>query len=333
MRGDDLRRVLIRAPNWVGDVVLSLGAVRDVRRNFPESRIEILALPWVADLYRAVVEVDAVRQSAGFRPDVAAIRGAFDLAVLLPNSFGSALQVLAAGIPERWGYATDGRGPLLTRRARVPAAVRGHSQVYYYRAMLAGVGLEVSASPDVSLRCPDDWKACGDALLGGAGPWLGLNPGAFYGTAKRWIPARYAAVADLLSRETGAQVAILGGPAERPLGKAIAAGMRSPARLLCGETSLAGLVGVLSRLRLLVTNDSGPMHVAAALGVPLVAVFGPTDWRETAPIGGAHRLVREHVECAPCKLRECPIDHRCMRRVTVDRVLDEARALLEGASA
>jgi heptosyltransferase-2 len=324
-------RVVVRAPNWIGDVVLSLGAVRDLRRNFPGARIEVLARPWVADLYRAVPEVDAVRGASGFRRDIAALRGAFDAAVLLPNSFASAAQVLAAGIPERWGYATDGRGPLLTRRPAVPPEVRGESQVYYYRAMLAGVGLRVSATPDTSLACPGDWAAQGAALLEGGEGWIGLNPGAFYGGAKRWIPSRYAAAGDALARETGGRVAILGGAAERPLGEEIAAMMTTEPRVLCGDTTLPALVGVLSRLRLLVTNDSGPMHLASALGVPLVAAFGPTDWRETAPRIPRHRIVRAEVECAPCMLRECPIDHRCMKRVAVDDVLRAARAVLEAA--
>jgi len=321
-------RLLVRAPNWIGDVVLSLAAVRDLRRNFPMARVEVLGRPWVAELYRAVAEVDGVRAAAGFRAEVAAVRGGFDAAVLLPNSFGSALCALAAGIPERWGYATDGRGFLLTRRCGVPPEVRGESQVYYYRAMLAGVGLQVSATPDTSLRCPDDWAARGAALLDGGDGWIGLNPGAFYGGAKRWVPARYAAAGDALARETGHRVAVLGGLAERPLGEEIAAAMTTGPRVLCGETTLPDLVGVLSRLRLLVTNDSGPMHLASALGVPLVAVFGPTDWRETAPTTARHRIARSEVECAPCLLRECPIDHRCMKRVTVDQVLGAARDVL-----
>lgn len=331
-------RLLIRAPNWMGDVVLSLAAVRDLRRNFPKARIEVLARPGVADLYRAVTEVDAVRTTTGgFRGGTAVMRaGTFDAAVLLTNSFGTALQAWMAGVPERWGYATDGRGPLLTRRARVPPEVRGRSEVYYYRAMLAGLGLEVTASPDVTLRCPQEWSARGAALLGsdagegddGGGPWIGFSPGASFGAAKRWIPERYSAVGDLLGRQDGARIAILGARDERPLADAVAAGMRAPARNLCGQTTTAEMVGVLSRLRLLVTGDSGPMHVAAALGVPVVAVFGPTDWRETAPFTGAHRLVREPVHCSPCKLRECPIDHRCMTRIGADRVLDAARALL-----
>jgi heptosyltransferase-2 len=324
-----MNRILVRAPNWIGDVVLSLAAVRDLRRNFPAARIGVLARDWVAGLYRAVPEVDAVRVSAGGGADARALRGAFDAAVVLPNSIGSVLPLWRAGIPERWGYATEGRAPLLTRAPRVPAAVRGRSQVYYYRAMLAGAGLRVSAAPDVSLACPPDWRAGAGRLLGDEDgrPWVGINPGASYGTAKRWLPERFAAVGDTLARE-GARVALVGGAAERDTARRIAGQMSAPARDLCGETTVPELVGVLSRLSLLVTNDSGPMHVAAALGVPVVAVFGPTDWRETHPVGDAHRLVREPVHCSPCRLRECPIDHRCMRRVGVDRVAAEARALL-----
>ena len=326
-----LETIVVRAPNWLGDAVLSLGAVRDIRGNFPGARLEVLARPWVAPLYEAVSEVDAVRSSRGVAADGKDLRGRFDAAVLLPNSFASALTMRAAGIPERWGYATDGRGPLLTRKAHVPREVRGRSQVYYYRAMLAGIGLAVSASPDVRLTAPEAWTDRAAALLGAPGPWIGLNPGAFFGSAKRWVPARYAAAGERLARETGARIAIVGGTLERPLGEAIAAAMDVPARVLCGETTLGELVGVLSQLRLLLTNDSGPMHVAAALGVPVVAVFGPTDWRETGPVGARQRLVREPVPCSPCLLRECPIDHRCMRRVGVERVVDEARALLAEA--
>jgi heptosyltransferase-2 len=328
----ELRRLVVRAPNWLGDAVLSLGALRDVRRNFPEARLEVLARPSLAELYGAVAEVDGVREAAGFRAEVASLRGAFDAALVFPNSFGSALAAWTAGVPERWGYATDARAGLLTRRPRVPRAVRGESQVYYYRAMLAGCGLSVSALPDVTLRCPDAWRALGLERLGGDARWLGLNPGAFYGAAKRWLPERFAAVAEIVHRHRGVKVAIVGGAAERPLADAVAAAMRVPARNLCGETRLPELLGVLSALSLLITNDSGPMHLAAALGVPLLAIFGPTDWRETAPFAERARLVREPVYCAPCKLRECPVDHACMRRVTVERVAAEALALLDGSA-
>ncbi|HEV8255037.1 MAG TPA: lipopolysaccharide heptosyltransferase II [Vicinamibacteria bacterium] len=328
MRGE-VRRLLLRAPNWLGDAVLSLPALRDLRRNFPAARLEVLARPRVAGLYEAVTEVDAVTRSGDFRGDVAAARTGFDLAVLFPNSFGSALAVRAAGVPERWGYATDGRAWLLTRHAAVPRAICGRSQVYYYRAMLGAIGLRVTAAPDTSLACPPEWSARGAALLADEGPWIGLSPGASFGSAKRWLPERYAAAADLVARRLGARVAILGAAAERPIGEKVASATSAPTRVLCGETGFAELLGVVSRLGVLVSNDSGPMHLAAALGVPVVAVFGPTDWRETAPAGpGEWRLVREPVHCSPCLLRECPIDHRCMRRVTAARVAEEAQALL-----
>jgi heptosyltransferase-2 len=200
--------------------------------------------------------------------------------------------------------------------------------VYYYRAMLAGVGLRVSAAPDLSLVPRTEWRERALCLLGGEGRWLGINPGAFYGTAKRWIPERYAAVADRLGRRYDLRSVIVGGGAERPLAEAMAAAMQTPVLVLCGRTSLGELMGVLAELRLLLTNDSGPMHLAAALGTPLLAVFGPTDWRETFPFGERAALVREEVACAPCKLRDCPIDHRCMTRVTVERVAGQAERML-----
>lgn len=319
-------RLVVRAPNWLGDVVLSLAAVRDLRRNFPQARIEVLARPAVAALYGAVTEVDAVRESRGLRADARAVTGAFDAGVLLTNSFGSALALRLAGVPERWGYATDGRGVLLTRRARVRPSVRGRSQVYYYRAMLAGVGLRVTADPETGLRAPAQWLESADRLLG-PGEWVGLNPGAAFGPAKRWPHTRFAAVADRLVERMDARVAILGAASERPLAEAVAAAMGHPARVLAGETSLADLVGVLARLRVLVTNDSGPMHMASALGTPVAAVFGPTDPRETAPVGPA-RLLGEPVHCAPCGLRACPIDHRCMTRVSAERVAAAAEEML-----
>jgi heptosyltransferase-2 len=326
-------RIVVRAPNWLGDTVLSLPALRDLRRNFPAARLEVLARPAVAEVYEAVAEVDAVRETRGPRADVAALAsGAFDLGVLFPNSFGTALQLFRAGVPERWGYSTDGRAALLTRRCPVPPEVRGESEVYYYRAMLAGLGLHVTAAPDATLAPRPAWRERALSLLGGDGPWLGINPGASFGTAKRWLPERYAAVADRLARRYGLRPVVVGGAAERPVAEALTAAMRTKPRVLCGETSVGELLGVLAALRLLLTNDSGPMHLAAALGTPVVAVFGSTNWRETAPFGARATLVREDVECAPCKLRECPIDHRCMTRVSVERVVEAAAGWLEAAA-
>ena len=322
-----IERVAVRAPNWLGDVVLSLGAVRDVRRQFPRARVEVLARPSVGGLYTAIGEIDGVRPSVGWRADAEALRGAFDAAVLLPNSFGSALAPWRASIPHRWGFAADGRRPLLTRAARRPRGLRGESQVYYYRAMLAGVGFQVSASPDTSLRCPADWTAGAEARFGTSRRVV-VSPGAAFGGAKRWLPERFAEVAGTMARERDAEVFIVGTTADRRVGEAVAERLKARARVLCGDTTLTELVALLAGADLLLTNDSGTMHVAAALGTPLVAVFGPTDWRETAPVGTRHRLVREGVHCAPCMLRDCPIDHRCMTAVAADRVTGAAREVL-----
>ena len=288
--------------------------------SFPAARLEVLARPWVADLYGAVPEVDAVVESRGVAADAAAAARALRLGLLLPNSFGDAPSRCGArGVPERWGYATDGaRAAPDARAAACRAGVRGRSQVYYYRAMLEGLGSHVSAPPDASLALPRrSGRARAARCSARTGPGSASTPAPFYGTAKRWLPERFAAAATLVAGARGARVAIVGG------GRGAAArrgdrgaARRAPARVLCGETTLAELVGVLARLRLLLTNDSGPMHLAAALGTPLVAVFGSTDWtRDGARLGARARSCASDVECAPCLLRECPIDHRCMTRV------------------
>jgi heptosyltransferase II len=329
-----IERLVVRVPNWLGDAVLSLAALRDVRAAFPAARLAVLARPPVAGLYGAVGEVDEVLESRGVRADAARLRGRFDAALLFTNSFGSALAPWLASVPERWGWATDAREWLLTRAAGGAGRLRGQNQLYYYRAMLRAVGLTVGDPPQGALSCPPAWSARAGELLGGHdGPWIGLAPGAQFGKAKRWLPERFAAAAQRLAEEQGASVAVLGGAGERPLAARITAQLDVPSADLCGRTTLPELVGVLGRLRLLLSNDSGPMHVAAALGTPVVGVFGPTDWRETAPFGQAHRLVREPVHCSPCLLRECPIDHRCMKRVSAARVVDEARHLLAGSAA
>jgi heptosyltransferase-2 len=159
---------------------------------------------------------------------------------------------------------------------------------------------------------------------------VAVNPGAAYGSAKRWIPERFAAVADRLAEEFGLRVVLTGGPGEAEIGRDIAAAMKNAPLNLIGSTSVRQMMAVLSLCRLMVTNDSGPMHVAAAFGIPIVAVFGPTDHTTTSPLAGTCRIVRREADCAPCLLRQCPTDHRCMEAVTVDDVLTAARSLLGG---
>jgi heptosyltransferase-2 len=320
---------------------MSLGAVRVLRGERPEARIVALTRPSFAELYEEVAEVDATlsydppgsdRGLSGLRAAARRIRAeGFDACLLLPNAFRAAAFARLAGIPERWGYATESRGFLLTRR--VPPAPRpfGRHQAYYYLELMSGLGFRASA-PDVSLRVSDGTRRRARALLEREG-WdgktalVGVHPGATGSRAKIWSPTRFGEVMGRLAAERGARAVILGGASESALAREVAAALDEPALQLQGKTSLGELIGVLSELTLFLSNDSGPMHLAAALGVSTLAVFGPTDPTETGPLGPRARYVREPVECSPCLYRDCPIDHRCMERVTVSRAYEEATRL------
>jgi heptosyltransferase-2 len=264
--------------------------------------------------------------------------GGFDLAVLFPNAFRAAALVWAARIPDRWGYAHDGRGVLLTRP--VPPAPRpfGRHQSYYYLDLLRALGIETS-QPDTHLNLTDAMRARAAELLEGGGvrpgqPLVGIHPGATNSSAKRWIPERYAEVAERLTdSHQDARIVLLGGPEEQSITDAIRSHLKTAPILLSGKTSLGELMGLLGSMSVLLSNDSGPMHLASALGVPTVAVFGPTDERETGPSGPTATVVRRHVDCSPCLLKECPIDHRCMQRVSADDVYAATVDLLEGMAA
>jgi heptosyltransferase-2 len=333
--------ILVFAPSWIGDAVMSLGAVRVLRRERPEACIVVLVRPSLAGLYEGVDEVDATldydpreadRGLRGLRSAARRIRSeGFDACLLLPNAFRAAAFARLAGIPERWGYATESRGFLLTRK--VPPAPRpfGRHQAYYYLELMSGLGFR-SSTPDVSLKAsePDGKRA--RALLVAEG-WdgkttlVGVHPGATNSRSKIWRASRFGEVMEKLGASMGARVVILGGPSESALAKDVRAALDEPPLMLQGKTSIGELIGVLAELSLFLSNDSGPMHLAAALGVPTLAVFGPTDPSETAPLGPRAKFVREPVECSPCLYRDCPIDHRCMERVAVGRVYEEAMSL------
>ena len=313
---------------------MALPAIEDVRRHAPGAGISVAARPSVAPLFtlvpgiRDVVVVD--RPGAGWREGVRRLReGSFDAALLLPNSLQSALTAWRAGIPERWGYRAQGRAALLTRAVRPPAA-RGHQALYYQRLTEA---LGFAPGPiEPRLDAPADaWRAAADLLASagwnGRSPLIALAPGAAYGGAKRWPAESFAALATALAGDEVTSV-LVGGAADAAAGTDVIAALGHGRGVvdLIGRTDLPMLAGVLAQCRALVSNDSGAMHVGAALGVPLVSIFGPTDERETRPIGRLEPVVLRHdVWCRPCMLRECPLTHRCMRGVTVEAVLSATR--------
>jgi heptosyltransferase-2 len=337
---DRIPRILVRATNWVGDAVMSLPALRALRQRFPQAQISILAKPWVADLYRREPFCDElIPYTAKTVPEKWAAARAlrphnFDTAILLQNAFEAAAIAYLAGIPERIGYARDGRGLLLTRAISVPqrGEIPRHERFYYLELLRrAGILDSLPEIDSIRLETAPIARAAGlerFRSLGLGEVVIGVSPGAAYGTAKRWLPERFAEAANRLANELGASVAIFGSKDERGLCESVAAAITTPVKNFAGETTLAEFIDLAAACRVYLTNDSGAMHVASALGVPTIAVFGATDDQTTGPTGPLAKVVREAVECSPCLKRECPIDHRCMTRVTAHRVAHVALNLL-----
>ena len=339
----NLQRILVRSTNWVGDAVMSLPALDALRARFPRAEIVLLAKPSVSELYwrhpavnRQIIYKPASehRGPRGFAKLVMELRAErFDAALLFPNSFHSAWMAWLARIPLRIGYARDGRGFLLHDPIEPPSpAAYGH-QVDYYLQLLFRAGLidKPQAIEEIRLRLTEAEEVWAERRLdavGLSGPRfpVGLAPGAAFGPAKRWLPERFAGLADRLIGALDADVLIFGSAAERPLAEEIAGAMKHTPVIVAGDTSLRQLLALMARCRFMVTNDSGSMHLAAALGVPLVAIFGSTDERVTGPMGTRVRIVKRDVACSPCGRRVCPIDFRCMRDISVEEVF---RASLE----
>jgi heptosyltransferase-2 len=332
-------KVLVRATNWLGDAVMSLPAIRAVRDVVQHAHLAVVALPRIADLYARESSIDEVIPYTAQKGLAAKRRFAdfireqrFDAAVLLQNAFDAALMAWLARIPERIGYNRDGRGLLLTRAVSVPETgeIPRHERFYYLELLRrAGLIERFPKSDEIRLDGIDAAREAGMAhlqALGVTGPTIGISPGAAYGNAKRWLPERFAEVAKTFH---DASVLVFGSAGERDLCEQVRQRIQAPAHNLAGETTLRGFIDLTAACRLFLTNDSGAMHVASALGVPTVAVFGATDDTTTGPTGPLARVVRQHTECSPCLLRECPIDHRCMTRVTSAYAIEAAAQLWE----
>jgi heptosyltransferase II len=326
---------------------MSVPALQALRERYPAARISILARPWVAGLYGRepfcdeLIPYDAPRgwKGLGEKRRVAAElrRRRFDAAILFQNAFEAAALVRWAGIPSRIGYARDRRAWLLTHP--IPTPSRGETprhQRFYYLELLKRARLIAGYAVDAPIRLHG---AAAAAAVGrerlqrifGSQRVIGISPGAAYGGAKRWLPERFADAAIQVARECGAGVAIFGSGAEAGICEMVrarigAAGEKCAS--LAGATTIAEFIEMAAACELFLTNDSGPMHIASALGVPTVVVFGATDEEATGPTGSQSRVVREPVECSPCLLRECPIDHRCMTRVSTGRVAQVALELV-----
>jgi len=339
-------KILIRATNWVGDAIMALPALRAVRNRFPDAEISVLARPYVADIYRdqgicnQLITYDPAGEHAGFSgrerlvADLRAQR--FDMALLLQNAFDAAWLAWRAGISQRIGYARDGRSLLLTNAVPVPrpGEIPAHEK-FYYLELLRRAGW-IEGLPDeafISLDVPEAHQRRAAETLIGAGSRsntvrVAIGAGASYGSAKCWPPERFAKLASRLQEQFAADVILFGTPGEVPVSQAIAAGMRIRPIDLTGKTAIADLPALLSQCHLFVGNDSGAMHVAAAVGLAVVAVFGPTDPFGTAPVTPRCSIVQQRPYCSPCFLRRCPTDHRCMQVISPEMVESAARPWL-----
>jgi len=336
------RRVLVKATNWLGDLVMSVPALRAVRRAYPSASLAVLVKRELAGFFDGFAWVDRVidyRVRGGLagvadrRRVIADIRAArFDLAILLPKSFEAALWAAMAGVPRRAGLVSQGRGLLLTDRASLRDLAARH-QVNDYLQMLADtLGIE-GAAQDVMIDVAEarlakmrDWLASRRGP--GGGPLIALAPAAAYGPAKEWPADRYDSLIDRLHDTAGAQCVLVGTPAERARCAEIANASRAGAIVAAGETDVGDLVALLSLSQGFAGNDSGAMHVAGALGIPTVGIFGSTDPNRTGPLGPRTRVLYERIDCSPCLDRTCRFGHYdCLKRISVEQVVGALSSL------
>jgi len=326
--------ILVRGVNWVGDTILTYPSVQGVKELFPHSRLTVLVPNHLIGLWKTFPCVDEIipfqkRSGVGsVWEDVQISRfmrkRRFDLALIFPRSFRSAFQIYLAGIPIRIGYQDEGRSLFLTHKIRRKGEVLHLHRVHYYRRLMEPLGhLESVPSPRLFLREEErGWaqKRLEELGLLDGRPLIGINPGAAYGLAKCWHPDRFAELGRRLSEKWKATALIFGREEERGMADKILKNLGGGGVDFTGKTGLLQLAALLERCCLLVTNDTGTMHVASAVGTPVVAIFGSTDPVATGPWGDGHVVVKKEVSCSPCFKRVCPTDHRCMELITVDEV-------------
>jgi len=347
LKQQNINRVIVRGTNWVGDAVMTIPAGRELRRLLPGAHITLAIKPWAKELFADADFLDelliydrrgpwsAVKQSAAWR------RGNFDLAVLFPNAFEAALIPALARVPFRIGYATDGRSRLLTNPLPVPEWRSSKHEIYYYLNIVAELERALVGSkqiadgpPDASLQISEPRQSEAFDLLRAQGlregrAMVALCPGSINSRAKRWPAERYGALADRLIDELNAEVLLIGSREELDVSEEVSRRMRNKPIMMTGKTSLAQVAAVLSLVDLLVTNDTGPAHIASGLGRPTLVIFGPTNHLTTRPFSPVAEIVRHPPDCAPCMLRDCPIDHRCMTAIGPQDVFERARLLLD----
>ena len=327
-----MERIVIRSSNWLGDAVMTVPAVRALKRANPAAHITVLTPEKIAEVWRLVAEADEViafSKAKIFGVAKLIRRGKFDTGVIFPNSLRTGLEMWLARVPRRVGYAGHSRRWLLTEicgtEKSEPASAPGRHQVHHYLRLAEFLG--ASAEADVNFGFPN---AALKKREPGKPARIAICAGAEYGPAKRWLPERFAEVVQTLDDPAGSRWQLVGTAKDRAVAEQITALCPAPAEIenLCGKTTLAELIAILRASDALLTNDTGTMHLAALLGVPVVAIFGSTEPALTGPLGTGHTVVRKRAECSPCFLRECPIDFRCMKEVESATVAEVLRSVI-----
>jgi len=325
-------KIIVFMPSWIGDTVMAMPTLDRLRQAFPHARIEALARSWVARLLieqpvlNDVLSYEARDRRRGLLKTAAMIRSrGYDLALLMPNSFRTALLAFLGRVRARAGYSSDARGWLLTHSHPRDDRVRSLHMVEYYLEILREIGIKPTQSrpqlwvgDDQRLRAAKIFEQNG---VHASRAVVGILPGAQNSAAKMWIASRFSRLADLIVERFDASVVFFGGAGDSDRVEQVRGQMRKPSASLAGRVPLETLAAAVERCRVFVSNDTGPMHVASAVGVPVVAIFGSTDPRITAPYGEPCSIIKADVPCAPCGKRRCDRDLECMRAICVDDVL------------
>ncbi|MGI8786889.1 MAG: lipopolysaccharide heptosyltransferase II [Pyrinomonadaceae bacterium] len=339
-------KIVVRGTNWIGDAVMQIPALRGLRRVFPAAAITLLTRSWAKGIYENANFIDEIiafektesKIKDAFAQAKILKKGNFDLAVLFPNSFESALVAKLSRIPRRFGYAKEGRSFLLTEAVEIPEWKSQRHEAFYYLHLIAelekkffGATTILDDELKIDLVISDERKTEAEKFLEASGVDLSrkiiaLGVGSTNSRAKRWQAENYAKLNDKLQNELNANVVLVGAKNELEISEKVCAMSEKKPVILTGKTDLAQAAAILNRVDLLVSNDMGLAHVAPAVGTKTLVIFGPTNEKTTQPIGS--EIIRKNVECSPCMLRDCPIDHRCMMRISADEVFDKAKEML-----
>lgn len=335
------RKILIRGTNWIGDAVMTLPAIASIRRTFPAAEITVLAKPWVAEVYRLSPDIDRIflfREPGEHQGVLGKLKLASELrregfaaAIYLQNAIEAAILGRLAGIPLRAGYDSDCRGFLLTHAVHRTKQIKSVYQVDYYLEMVKSLGCK-PVSAKVHLDGKRITAKAGETLdiygISENSVVIGIAPGAMYGPAKMWFPERFGAVGKELEKSFRAKIMIFGSKGDREAAETVQECMGGSAINIAGHTGLDDAIALISRCSLFITNDSGLMHVAGALGIPTLAIYGSTNPVTTPPPGENSVIIRKEVPCSPCLKKVCPTDFRCMAEIRISDVYETARSML-----